>query len=481
MVAVAATRMVFSGFVSIYAFYAGLFCVVLLVRIARDRLSSSLISVVVWACFSFAALASLRQLGLVGHSAPLALIAAIVAAAAFPRREGRLFTALLVLPLVAMYGAAIVGWDVRVADPLRAYVEARTSWVTALVILLATGYFGQYVIRMVLAAGVVGATDAVRGNAVDPLVVLADADALPETSTARAVQRYVRQIAIGTFFVIAAVQALQFGLLGSLDVTDLVLGTVIPLAVAPPVLGWAAWQQRKYVRAFNEVARIRDNVLAAIYDSMATLSLLRDNETGEHLTRCRRYAELMMRAASDLGHAEVRAFDPAVVSTAVRLHDVGKVATPDAILLKPGKLDPEEFAIMQRHAEEGAAMIATFAVRNDLHDDPVLTTAQLIARSHHENWDGSGYPEGLRGDAIPFPARVMAIIDVYDALRSERPYKRGFDHDEALVIMRSMADTKFDPVLFGVFLAVDEGFASIYADARDRAFPPEPGVEAASS
>ena len=130
------------------------------------------------------------------------------------------------------------------------------------------------------------------------------------------------------------------------------------------------------------------------------------------------------------------------------MHDVGKIAIPDAILSKPGKFEPHEWEIMKSHAALGAKLLAGA-------DSPYLAMGAEIARSHHERWDGGGYPDGLRGEAIPLPARIMQICDVYDALRSKRPYKPAFTHEKALEII-NVGDGRtlpghFDPAVLAAF------------------------------
>jgi HD-GYP domain-containing protein (c-di-GMP phosphodiesterase class II) len=135
------------------------------------------------------------------------------------------------------------------------------------------------------------------------------------------------------------------------------------------------------------------------------------------------------------------------------LHDIGKVGIPDAILLAPRKLDPAEWATMQSHAEIGWRILA---------DRPTLEMAADIARYHHEHWDGNGYPHSLAGEEIPLCARIVAIADVYDALRSSRPYKEPWSHEGAAAIIREGAGTHFDPALVEAFEALGAEFQEIF-------------------
>ena len=145
------------------------------------------------------------------------------------------------------------------------------------------------------------------------------------------------------------------------------------------------------------------------------------------------------------------------LAKAAPLHDIGKVAIPDGILLKPGKLSPDEWRVMKTHAEHGADLLQRAI--DKLGDDAglMLTFGKQIARHHHEKWDGSGYPDGLAGEAIPLSARLMAVADVYDALISERPYKQAMTHDEALAFIRNGSGSHFDPrVVDALESCVDE-------------------------
>ena len=148
------------------------------------------------------------------------------------------------------------------------------------------------------------------------------------------------------------------------------------------------------------------------------------------------------------------------------LHDIGKVAIRDSILLKPGKLTPEEFDEMKMHAQYGEEVIANL---EQMAGKPTsfLRCAKDIAGSHHEKYDGSGYPRGLAGDAIPLAGRIMAIADVYDALISKRVYKNSLSHEEAMAIMLEGKGTHFDPILIDAFLEVEPHFRQIAANNLD--------------
>jgi HD-GYP domain-containing protein (c-di-GMP phosphodiesterase class II) len=135
------------------------------------------------------------------------------------------------------------------------------------------------------------------------------------------------------------------------------------------------------------------------------------------------------------------------------LHDVGKIGVPDEILHKPGRLTDEEMAVMRRHVAEGALLLADS-------DSGLLRTAEVVARTHHERWDGSGYPAGLRGEEIPLAGRICAICDVFDALRSRRPYKDAWTLDEAIAEIERQRGRHFDPALVDLFVPLAAGLAA---------------------
>ena len=166
---------------------------------------------------------------------------------------------------------------------------------------------------------------------------------------------------------------------------------------------------------------------------------LRDEETGAHIERIGRLCHrLALEAGLEEGEAEL-------IGHASAMHDVGKIGVPDRVLLKPGKLDADEWQTMQTHTTIGGQILGGSRSR-------LLQVAESIALTHHERWDGGGYPAGLRGEEIPLAARICAICDVYDALTSERPYKPAWTHDEALEQIVRERGTHFDPELVDAFL-----------------------------
>lgn len=198
-------------------------------------------------------------------------------------------------------------------------------------------------------------------------------------------------------------------------------------------------------------------------ESLAKLTQFRDRETGQHLCRTKAYVKLLLRNVP--GENVFGEYGIRVLTRASTLHDIGKVGIPDAILLKAGSLSQEERSIIQTHTTLGALTIGKMI--NVGSDDPALVYAMEIAHFHHERWDGTGYPYRLSRDQTPLVARIMAISDVYDALRSQRPYKKPMSHTEAINILRSGAGTQFDPELIRVFDTLEQEFARI-ADTEER-------------
>jgi cyclic di-GMP phosphodiesterase len=196
----------------------------------------------------------------------------------------------------------------------------------------------------------------------------------------------------------------------------------------------------------------------AVIFGFAKLAESRDGSIGEHLERICSYVELLARelAVTDahLDEEWVRA-----VSTTAALHDVGKVGVPDSVLLKPGPLDEAERKLMDRHASIGG--VALMEIKRRWGDDTFLATATDIALSHHERWDGTGYPKGLIGEEIPLAARIVALADVYDALTSGRVYKEAITHEKVREIIIADSGKQFDPAIVQAFIHVEDQFRAV--------------------
>ncbi len=247
------------------------------------------------------------------------------------------------------------------------------------------------------------------------------------------------------------------------------------------------WLQNQNLHLENVVAqRMRENELIknVSIHALAMLAEKRDNETGNHLVRTRSYVQVLIKHLEAHPRFAEALQEPqrSLIIRAAPLHDIGKVGIPDHILLKPGKLTPEEFEIMKQHAQIGADALNE-AVSRVLGPNPDAATeakagvsalafleiARQIAHSHHEKWDGSGYPQGLGGEAIPVGARLMAMADVYDALTCRRHYKDPFPLDRVEQIIRDGRGTHFDPDVVDAYFACRDQFIDIaqrFADER---------------
>lgn len=199
----------------------------------------------------------------------------------------------------------------------------------------------------------------------------------------------------------------------------------------------------------QNLANIFEQQIAIKSAQIETLQLLgragefKDSDTGDHVKRVGSYA---YQLALNSGLSEQKA---RMIELAGTLHDIGKVAIPDRVLLKPSKLDSEEWNIMQSHAIEGGKILENAHA-------PLLKMAKLIAETHHEKWDGSGYPHGLKAEEIPIEGRILAICDVYDALNSERPYKKAWPKEKVIDYLKSESGQHFDPKLVKLFIALLE-------------------------
>ncbi|MES9970257.1 MAG: two-component system response regulator [Candidatus Thiodiazotropha sp.] len=222
-------------------------------------------------------------------------------------------------------------------------------------------------------------------------------------------------------------------------------------------------EQRVNART-EELNRTKD---VAIF-CMATLAETRDSETGKHILRTQNYIKILAEHLKN--HARFSDYlllDDTIemLSKTSPLHDIGKVGVPDRILLKPGKLDEEEWILMKKHSQYGHD--ALLRAEQELGSTDFLQMAREIAYTHHEHWDGSGYPQGLKGDDIPISGRLMAIADVYDALINKRVYKEAYSHETAVEIVRQSAGSHLDPDIVDAFLQLQDEFEKIAILYRD--------------
>ncbi|NTS75518.1 two-component system response regulator [Catenovulum sp. SM1970] len=188
----------------------------------------------------------------------------------------------------------------------------------------------------------------------------------------------------------------------------------------------------------QERTRELEQTRMEIIESLGRAAEFKDNETGMHVIRMSWYSRFLAQALTENHEWSELLFN------AAPMHDIGKIGIPDRVLLKPGKLDEEEWAVMKKHVDFGVDILGE-------HQSSLLKLASEVAQNHHEKWDGSGYPNGLKGEEIPLSARIVAVADVFDALTSERPYKKAWSIEEAMDLLEREAGSHFDPQLIPLF------------------------------
>ena len=255
-----------------------------------------------------------------------------------------------------------------------------------------------------------------------------------------------------------ATRALRMGAYGYLikpfDEDEVLISVANALERRRLVLESKAYEQRLEETVREQTSEIRES-REEIALRLIAAQEYRHDETGAHVRRMGLYAEALARA---MNHTEESA---ELLRLAAPMHDVGKIGIPDAILLKPGDLSPDEWGTMKTHAEIGGRILEGTNV-------PMLQAAAQIAVAHHEKWDGSGYPEGLAGDDIPETARIVAVTDVYDALMANRVYRPALPEAEALDIMAKGRNQHFDPEILDRFMGILPGIRRIRSETRDR-------------
>lgn len=253
----------------------------------------------------------------------------------------------------------------------------------------------------------------------------------------------------------------------ALTLADTVVPGAVPAALGLTQLSLSmlllySLEQRIALRRFEQLHRVKQLAL----ESMTAVAESRDELGGAHIKRTQHYVKVLAL------HLQASGNYPLLTDTYIEtlfyaspLHDVGKVAIPDAILFKPSSLTPEEFAIMKTHVKHGFRILDN--TMHEGHGEPFFMLAAEIVKTHHEKWNGTGYPEGLSGEAIPLSGRIMALADVYDALVSKRHYKPAFSHEKACSIILEGRGTHFDPAIVDAFIAEQETFRTIAASFRD--------------
>jgi putative two-component system response regulator len=215
-----------------------------------------------------------------------------------------------------------------------------------------------------------------------------------------------------------------------------------------------------FVVMFDDFTEERKELLHSVFLSLLEASKLKDNDTGKHIVRVNEYSKRLSHELFKIGGEDYKRIDADFIdniSFLAAMHDVGKIGTPDDILNKAGPLDDWEWTVMREHTKNGAFILSTYP-------NPM---AKEIALSHHEKWNGTGYPFQLEGEMIPLAARIVAIADVYDALRMERSYKPSFSHEVAVQQVIEGNNSHFDPKLIDVFKTISGGFEKIYNENID--------------
>jgi len=221
----------------------------------------------------------------------------------------------------------------------------------------------------------------------------------------------------------------------------------------------------KYNNNLVEMVDERTNEISALQKAIivwvAEIIEFRDSETGQHVERVQRYLEVLLSAMKEnkVFADEISQWDIDAFLKSALLHDIGKIKIPDEILLKEARLTEDEFANMKEHSLFGKDLLES--LQEKVSNQTFLEYAKTLAYSHHEKWDGTGYPDKLKGDEIPLQARMMAIADVYDALISDRPYKKAYSHEESLKIIADGRGTQFDPLLTDLFLALADDIKEV--------------------
>jgi putative two-component system response regulator len=209
----------------------------------------------------------------------------------------------------------------------------------------------------------------------------------------------------------------------------------------------------------SQLHRLQNSIVSVLADMVES----RDKGTGGHIERTSIYIKILINGMKEMGvyAEEIADWDVEKIISSARMHDLGKISITDVIVNKPGKLTEDEYETMKTHAVEGERIIDEIISRTG--EGEFLRNAKLFAGCHHERWDGKGYPRGLKGKEIPLQGRIMAIVDVYDALVSERPYKKAFSHEEAVQIIMDNAGTQYDPEITKVFYSVKDEFKAVRA------------------
>jgi response regulator RpfG family c-di-GMP phosphodiesterase len=270
-------------------------------------------------------------------------------------------------------------------------------------------------------------------------------------------------------FCITAV-VVWYGSFWALQANNILISPLMPLLAL--TVNFSVLNLLKYWREENRAKKRTKELLVAqdfMLQCLATLAETRDHQTGGHISRTQRYIQVLCEqlAKNHKTYSFLSKDDLEMIVQLAPLHDIGKVGIPDQILLKAGHLTHDEFEVIQKHTEYGWGAIQVAEDRAGIEENPFLQAAKDIAYTHHEKWDGSGYPKGLKGKEIPISGRIMAIADVYDSLISKRVYKEPLSHEVAVEMISEGKGTQFDPDLIDVFLQIEEVWRKIAYEFAD--------------
>lgn len=285
------------------------------------------------------------------------------------------------------------------------------------------------------------------------------------------VMRFSTAVVAGGLF-IGLLLIIPFGTMAIFRIYSVLLSpasTMVVFIISFSLLALVRFRSEEIIdlRRQRELTAAKDCAMVGL----ASLAETRDSETGNHILRTQRYIQILAQYLAQQRNREFH-LQPEDIDLLVKsspLHDVGKVGVPDSILLKPGPLTAPEFEEMKKHTIYGAEALAKAELASGVtHESSFLTIAREIALTHHEKWDGSGYPNGLKGANIPLSGRIMALVDVYDALISKRVYKEAMSHQEAVKIICNDSGTHFDPAIVNAFRALQSEFQIIAAQLIDK-------------
>jgi adenylate cyclase len=274
-------------------------------------------------------------------------------------------------------------------------------------------------------------------------------------------------IAWGALFAASCLVAVWAGSFALISTRGIFVSPLFPTlgltsGFATLAVAWFAIEHRRADRAVHE----RSTSQRLMVQSLLSLTSVRDAETGKHSRRTQRYARALAEQLAT--HPDFSHFltpqNIDLLSSLAPLHDIGKVGVPDQVLNKPGALTVDELAEMRKHPAYGRDVIVNAEHDAGVRDDVILAMAKDIVYTHHEKWDGTGYPEGLRGSAIPIAGRVMAVVDVYDALRARRLYRQPMTHDDAVAFVVKGRGTHFDPDVIDAFVTVSDVLRGLSAE-----------------